>query len=77
MLTADFDAPAEPADYAYSQPDRDGNPLTSPPTEYNWALFWDRWTGILHAFDQAYLQPEALWAMPEPVVDPTAPSTWN
>ncbi|NMO17166.1 hypothetical protein HPC49_44805 [Pyxidicoccus fallax] len=63
------------ADYAYSQPDRDGNPLTSPPTEYNWATFWDRWTGILHAFDQAYLQPTALWVMPEPIVDPTAPPT--
>ncbi|MBZ4418381.1 hypothetical protein [Myxococcus sp. RHSTA-1-4] len=60
------------ADYAYGQPDRDGNPFTSPPTEYNWAVFWDRWTGILHAFDQAYLQPTALWAMPDPVVDPAA-----
>jgi hypothetical protein len=65
------------ADYAYDQPDRDGNPLTSPPTEYSWGVFWDRWTGILHAFDQAYLQPEALWAMPDPVVDPTDPSTWD
>ncbi|MFP2910144.1 hypothetical protein ACLESD_34925 [Pyxidicoccus sp. 3LFB2] len=78
LLTTDFGTMKwNYADYAYSRPDRDGNPLTSPPTEYNWAVFWDRWTGILYAFDQAYLQPEALWAMPEPVVDPTAPSTWN
>jgi hypothetical protein len=60
------------AGYAYSQPDRDGNLLTSPPTEYSWAVFWDRWTGILYAFDQAYGVPSALWAMPEPLVDPTA-----
>ncbi|MCP3104678.1 hypothetical protein LZ198_38020 [Myxococcus sp. K15C18031901] len=60
------------ADFAYSQPDRDGNPLTSPPTEYNWAVFMDRWTGILYAFDQAYLQPRGLWVMPGPIVDPTA-----
>ncbi|NTX38339.1 hypothetical protein HUA78_28230 [Myxococcus sp. CA033] len=60
------------ADYAYSQPDRDGNPLTSPPTEYNWAVFMDRWTGILYAFDQAYLHPTGLWVMPTPIEDPTA-----
>ena len=58
------------ADYAYSQPDRDGNPLTSPPTEYNWSVFWDRWSGILYAFDQAYTEPTALWVMPDPLVDP-------
>ncbi|MCE9672007.1 hypothetical protein LY474_29795 [Myxococcus stipitatus] len=60
------------ADFAYSQPDRDGSVLTSPPTEYNWAVFMDRWTGILYAFDQAYLQPTGLWVMPGPIVDPTA-----
>lgn len=76
LLTTDFGTVKwNYADYAYSQPDRDGNPLTSPPTEYNWALFWDRWTGILYAFDQAYLQPEGLWVMPGPLVDPTAPSS--
>ncbi|OJH42827.1 hypothetical protein BON30_00200 [Cystobacter ferrugineus] len=58
------------ADYAYSQPDRDGNPLTSPPTEYSWSVFWDRWTGILYAFDQAYTDPAALWVMPDPIVNP-------
>jgi len=58
------------ADFAYSQPDPDGNPLTSPPTEYNWALFWDRWRGILYAFDRAYTDPAALWVMPDPLVDP-------
>jgi hypothetical protein len=71
LLTTDFGTLEwNYADYAYSQPDRDGSPLTSPPTEYSWATFWDRWTGILFAFEQAYLQPTALWVMPEPVVDP-------
>jgi hypothetical protein len=74
LLTTDFGTLEwNYADFAYGQPDRDGNPLTSQPTEYSWAVFWDRWTGILHAFDQAYLQPTAPWVMPEPVVDPTAP----
>lgn len=58
------------ADYAYAQPDRDGNPLTSPPSEYSWADFWDRWNGILFAFDQAYARPTELWVMPEPLTDP-------
>nr|WP_095981570.1 hypothetical protein [Melittangium boletus] len=58
------------ADFAYSLPDPDGNLLTSPPTEYNWAVFWDRWRGILYAFDQAYTAPPALWVMPDPIVDP-------
>lgn len=58
------------ADYAYSQPDRDGNPFTSPPTEYSWADFWDRWNGILFAFDRAYARPTELWVMPEPLTDP-------
>jgi hypothetical protein len=75
LLTTDFGTVKwNYADYAYSQPDRDGNPLTSPPTEYSWADFGDRWTGILFAFDQAYLQPEGLWVMPGPLEDPTAPS---
>ncbi|NNC06836.1 hypothetical protein HJC10_28800 [Corallococcus exiguus] len=58
------------ADYAYAQPDRDGNPLTSPPCEYSWADFWDRWNGILFAFDKAYARPSELWVMPEPLMDP-------
>ncbi|QRK12920.1 hypothetical protein JQX13_24555 [Archangium violaceum] len=49
------------ADYAYAHPDRDGNPLTSPPTEYNWAVFWERWPPILDAFE-----------MPEILEDPLA-----
>lgn len=73
MLTTDFGTLEwNYSDYAYSQPDRDGNRLTSPPTEYSWAVFWDRWMGILHAFEQAYDAPSALWVMPEPLVDPTA-----
>ncbi|WP_164002700.1 hypothetical protein [Pyxidicoccus caerfyrddinensis] len=76
LLTTDFGTVEwNYADYAYSLPDRDGNPLTSPPTEYSWAVFWDRWTGILYAFDAAYLQPEGLWMMPGPLEDPTAPSS--
>ncbi|NOK09719.1 hypothetical protein [Corallococcus exercitus] len=58
------------ADYAYAQPDRDGNPLTAPPCEYSWADFWDRWNGILFAFNQAYARPTELWVMPEPLTDP-------
>lgn len=58
------------ADYANSQPDRDGNPLTSRPCEYSWADFWDRWNGILFAFDAAYARPTELWVMPEPLMDP-------
>jgi hypothetical protein len=57
------------SDFAYSRPDPDWNPFTAPPTEYNWGIFWDRWTGILHAFDQVYLGPSAVWAMPEPVLN--------
>jgi hypothetical protein len=73
MLTTDFGTLEwNYADYAYSQPDRDGSVLTSPPTEYSWAIFWDRWTGILYAFEQAYGAPSALWVMPGPIVDPTA-----
>jgi hypothetical protein len=73
MLTTDFGTLEwNYSDYAYSQPDRDGSLLTSPPTEYSWATFWDRWTGILYAFEQAYGAPSALWVMPEPIVDPTA-----
>ncbi|WP_375766305.1 hypothetical protein NR798_32030 [Archangium gephyra] len=58
------------ADYAYAHPDRDGNPLTSPPTEYNWAVFWDRWPPILDSFETGYRDPTALWVMPEPLEDP-------
>ncbi|MFY0567385.1 hypothetical protein ACN28E_26650 [Archangium lansingense] len=73
MLSTDFGTLKwNYSDYAYSQPDRDGSILTSPPTEYSWAVFWDRWTGILYAFEQAYGAPSALWVMPEPIVDPTA-----
>jgi hypothetical protein len=55
------------SDFAYSLPDPDGNPFTAPPTEYNWGIFWDRWRGILHAFDEVYLDPSAVWVMPVPV----------
>jgi hypothetical protein len=57
------------SDYAATQRDRDGNPLTSKPTEYNWALFEDRWPAILHSFEQGYRQPAALWEMPRPLIE--------
>jgi hypothetical protein len=60
------------ADYAYALPDRDGNPLTSPPTDYGWATFWDRWPPILDSFEGGYREPAALWVMPEPIEDPLA-----
>jgi len=60
------------ADYAYGQPERDGNVLTSPPTEYGWATFWDRWPPILDSFEGGYREPTALWVMPEPLEDPLA-----
>ncbi len=73
MLTTDFGTVVwNYSDFAYSQPDPDGNPLTSPPTEYSWAVFWDRWTGILYAFEQGYADPTGLWEMPGPLVDPTS-----
>ncbi len=58
------------ADYAYAQPDRDGNLLTSQPTEYSWAVFPDRWRGVLHAFELGYGAPADIWVMPEPLEDP-------
>ncbi|MBJ6762431.1 hypothetical protein JGU66_16800 [Myxococcaceae bacterium JPH2] len=61
------------ADYANTQPDRDGNPFTSKPTEYNWAVFLDRWHGILYAFDLTYSRPRDAWVMPTPLEDPLTP----
>ncbi|KFA90778.1 hypothetical protein Q664_26475 [Archangium violaceum Cb vi76] len=60
------------ADYAYAHEDRDGNPMTSQPTEYVWATFWDRWPPILDSFEKGYAESTALWVMPEPLEDPTA-----
>ncbi|MCP3062618.1 hypothetical protein LXT21_27920 [Myxococcus sp. K38C18041901] len=54
------------ADYAATQRDRDANPLTSKPTEYNWALLADRWPAILTAFELGYRHPSALWTLPAP-----------
>jgi hypothetical protein len=56
------------SDYSATQEDRDGSVLTSKPTEYNWALFEDRWPAILHSFEQGYRQPAALWEMPRPLI---------
>lgn len=55
--------------YTARQKERDSTLLTSKPTEYNWALFEDRWPGILDAFALGYQHPEALWAMPQPLID--------
>jgi hypothetical protein len=60
------------ADYAYARRDRDGNPLTAPPTEYNWATFWERWPPILDSFESGYREPTELWGMPGPLEDPLA-----
>lgn len=63
------------ADYAYAHADRDGNPLTSPPTEYAWAAFWDRWPAILDSFEKCYQEPTALWVIPEPLPSPSGRGT--
>ena len=60
------------ADYAYGRGERDKNPLTSPPTEYGWGTFWDRWPPILDSFESGYREPTTLWTMPEPLKDPLA-----
>lgn len=57
-------------DWAATQGDRDGRLLTSRPTEYNWALFQERWPAILHAFEVGYQARAALWASPPPLVRP-------
>ncbi|WXH29814.1 hypothetical protein WA016_03784 [Myxococcus stipitatus] len=56
------------SDYAATQRDRDHNPLTSKPTEYNWALFPDRWPALLTAFELGYQNPAALWQLPPPLI---------
>ncbi len=56
------------SDYTCRQPDRDHNVLTSKPTEYNWALFEDRWPAILSAFDVGYQHQAGLWQMPQPLI---------
>lgn len=56
------------SDYAATQRDRDANPLTSKPTEYNWALFPDRWPALLTAFELGYQNPAALWKLPPPLI---------
>jgi len=56
-------------DYTRTLKDRDGNFLTSKPTEYNWAVFADRWPAILNAFELGYGNQEALWAMPKPLLE--------
>ncbi|QRK10630.1 hypothetical protein JQX13_11405 [Archangium violaceum] len=59
----------ELSDYTATQRDRDHNFLTSKPTEYNWAVFEDRWPAILNAFELGYRHREGLWAMPQPLID--------
>ncbi|QSQ12124.1 hypothetical protein [Myxococcus landrumensis] len=62
------------SDYAATQQDRDYNPLTSKPTEYNWALFPDRWPALLTAFELGYRHPSALWELPPPLISGTSAS---
>ncbi|WP_163991015.1 hypothetical protein [Pyxidicoccus caerfyrddinensis] len=61
------------SDYAATQRDRDFNPLTARPTEYNWASFADRWPAILTAFALGYRNPAALWSLPPPLVPAGSP----
>ncbi|MFP2912709.1 hypothetical protein ACLESD_48410 [Pyxidicoccus sp. 3LFB2] len=61
------------SDYAATQRDRDSNPLTAKPTEYNWASFTDRWPAILTAFELGYRNPTALWELPPPLVPAGSP----
>jgi hypothetical protein len=61
------------SDYAATQRDRDANPLTSKPTEYNWAGFADRWPAILTAFALGYRNPTALWSLPPPLIPAGSP----
>jgi hypothetical protein len=57
-------------DYATTQKDRDGKPLTSKATEYNWSMFSDRWPPILQSFEFGYRSPAALWVVPRPLISP-------
>ena len=57
-------------DYASTQRDWDGRLLTSKATEYNWALFSERWPAILQSFEFGYRNPKALWVAPPPLVRP-------
>ncbi len=57
----------ELSDYTATRKDRDHNFLTSKPTEYNWALFEDRWPAILHCFALGYRHGDELWKMPQPL----------
>jgi hypothetical protein len=56
--------------YACTQKDRDGRLLTSKATEYNWAIFSDRWPAILQSFELGYSDPAALWVAPQPLIGP-------
>ena len=57
-------------DYSSIQRDRDGKPLTSKASEYNWSLFPDRWPPILQSFEFGYRTPSALWVSPPPLIRP-------
>jgi hypothetical protein len=55
------------SEYAAAQRDKDGNPLTSKSTEYDWSAFKDRWPALLTSFGKCYGQPGCLWVMPGPL----------
>lgn len=61
------------SDYATAQRDRDSNPLTSKPTEYDWSAFTDRWPAILNSFALGYRNRAALWTLPPPLVPEGSP----
>ncbi len=47
--------------YARRQKDRDGSVLTPQETEYNWAVFADRWPAIMDSFEHGYKHPDSVW----------------
>ncbi len=49
--------------------------LTSKATEYNWAVFSDRWPAILQAFELGYRSTAHVWKFPPPLVGPNGELT--
>jgi len=47
-------------------PSRGLHPLHSRATEYNWAVFADRWEPVIDTFGPCYRNPRAMWPAPNP-----------
>jgi hypothetical protein len=52
-------------------PARNPNPLLAHATQYNWAVFEDRWAPVIDSFAPCYSNPQAMWPPPNP--DPGQP----